>query len=411
MNRLSLSLTLSAFCLAAGSAAFGQNLQGSAGTTRHPLDASQVRNFIKGSISARHPSSSTLSASTRAAVQGAPVQPIIIRSVPFFNGSLTFQNQTFPYTMLGHRPQAGGTTRIETSYLAISFFFDEFVDNNGNNIFIDATTITKNLLNGPDFERFPYTTGHTQFSDAVQRAEFFKVLKDPHGNDSDDAWHTLLERPRQFTPITVEVPIGSSQVFSDGTNIFAVVDVNFLNSQLNTLVQTEDLHVDEIPIFVTHNTVYADFVSGTCCVGGFHTAFETGQRGNTVFVQLLTFATWLDAAVANDLSGDSTLFADVFALSHELTEVYNDPFGGNVVPSWQFPGFPPGNCSNVLETGDPIENLLNASFPVMIDGFLYHPQTEALLQWFSRESPSSAFDGDYSYPGNNLTSPSQACPQ
>jgi len=43
----------------------------------------------------------------------------------------------------------------------------------------------------------------------------------------------------------------------------------------------------------------------------------------------------------------------------------------------------------------------------MIDGFLYHPQTEALLQWFSRQTSSNAFGGAYSYPGNNLTSASQ----
>jgi hypothetical protein len=32
-----------------------------------------------------------------------------------------------------------GTTRIDTSHLAISFFFDEFVDLKANNIVIDAT--------------------------------------------------------------------------------------------------------------------------------------------------------------------------------------------------------------------------------------------------------------------------------
>ncbi len=412
MKRLFLCATLFAFCLA-GTSAWGQNLQGSAGTPHHPLDMSQLKNVVKGPISTKHLSSSKLSASTRAAAQGASSAPVTIRSVPFFNGSFTFQNQAFPFSMMGGRPQAGGTTRIDTSYLAISFFFDEFVDNNGNNIVIDATGNTKNLLNGPDFERFPYTTGNTQFSDAVQRAEFFNVMKQPREDDSDDAWHTLLELPRQFTPVTVEVPFGSSQVFTDGTNFFAVVDINFMNSQLNTLVQTEAIRVDEVPIFVTHNAVYADFFFGGCCVGGFHTAFETHQVGNTVFVQVFDFATSLDAAVANDIFGDPTAFADVDALSHELTETYNDPFVNNVVPSWLFPGLPAGVvvCSNVLETGDPVENLPNASFPVMIDGFLYHPQTEALLQWFSRQSPSRAFGGDYSYPGNNLTSPSQACPQ
>jgi hypothetical protein len=410
MRKLPVFASLFVICFA-GSAAFAQNLQSAAGKPRHPLNTSEIPNLIKGPIKTKHFSSSRLSASTQAAVQGAAASTsVTIKSVPFFNGSFTFHNQTFPFTMMGHAPQKGGTTRVDTSYLAISFFFDEFVDGNGNNIVIDATGNTKNLLNGPDFERFPYSTGNTQFSDAVQRAEFFHVMKKPHDDDGDDAWHTLLERPRQFKPVTVEVPFGSSFVFTDGTNFFAIVDINFLVSQLNTLVQTEDIHVDEVSIFVTHNTVYADFFFGGCCIGGFHGAFETQQVGNTVFVQVFDFATSLDAAVANDIFGDPTAFADVDALSHELSETFNDPFVNNIVPSWQFPGAPPGFCSNVLETGDPVVNLPNPSFPVTIDGFLYHPQTEALLQWFSRKSPSNAFNGAYSYPGNNLTSPSTACP-
>jgi hypothetical protein len=37
-------------------------------------------------------------------------------------------------------------------------------------------------------------------------------------------------------------------------------------------------------------------------------------------------------------------------------------------------------------------------FPVKLGGFLYHPQNEALLQWFEFQSPSSALGGAYSYP-------------
>jgi hypothetical protein len=48
--------------------------------------------------------------------------------------------------------------------------------------------------------------------------------------------------------------------------------------------------------------------------------------------------------------------------------------------------------------GDPIEVLAHPAFPVVLNGFTYHPQTKALLQWFSQESPSSAFQGACSYP-------------
>jgi hypothetical protein len=63
---------------------------------------------------------------------------------------------------------------------------------------------------------------------------------------------------------------------------------------------------------------------------------------------------------------------------------------------------PNGNCSDVLETGDVIEGLPDAAFPINLNGFLYHPQNEALQQWFKFESPSSALGGAYSYPDTTV---------
>jgi hypothetical protein len=91
----------------------------------------------------------------------------------------------------------------------------------------------------------------------------------------------------------------------------------------------------------------------------------------------------------------------------------NDPFTTNaVIPSWQFPG-EPGVCQGNLETGDPVEGLAPdlVTFPVTIGGVTYHPQNEALLQWFAQVSPSNALDGAYSYPNeSSLTAPSLSCP-
>ena len=70
----------------------------------------------------------------------------------------------------------------------------------------------------------------------------------------------------------------------------------------------------------------------------------------------------------------------------------------NITPWWLSPN---GNCQNNLEDGDVIEGLPNATFPMTMNGFTYHPQNEALLQWFEFESPSSALGGAYSYPNAN----------
>ena len=61
-----------------------------------------------------------------------------VDSVQNFSASFTFQGTVFPYTMVGRDPQKGDTTRVETSLITIQFFFDEFVDQNGNNIVLDG---------------------------------------------------------------------------------------------------------------------------------------------------------------------------------------------------------------------------------------------------------------------------------
>lgn len=415
MRKVFVLISLFAFCLT-GSMSFGQTQQN---TPRHPLPVDS--NFFKSLASApRLTRVNKLSASTNAAITSTAAATSAtpqIRSVQHFSSSFTFQSQVFPFTMVGHRPQDGGTTQIDTSFVPISFIFDEFIDANGNNIVIDANAIGGEILRSPNFQRSQFTVGNTQFGDAIQRAEFFGVIKqgDRDGDDDDSAWHTVLESPRILTPVTVEVPFGSSIVFQLADGSFGtLMDINFINSQLNTLLQTEGVRVDELPIFITRNAVYGDFFAGfplDCCIGGFHTAFETAQNGNTISVQTFAFATALDPDASTAIFGDPTVFADVGAMSHEVSEWMNDPFVNNIVPSWEFPGITPPVCQNNLETGDPVEVLFHPFFPITLHGFTYHPQTEALLEWFSRQNPSSAIGGAFSYPDTTkLTSPSVACP-
>jgi hypothetical protein len=353
-----------------------------------------------------------LSSSTNAATQQQ--SPRII-SLPSFTRSFTFGGQVFPYTMVGKDPARKQTTTIPTQYIPMSFFFDEFVDQNGNNIVIDTTVINDEIEDSPLFENSQFATGFTQFEDAVMRAEFFPLFSKDRDDDGNGNYHVLLGRPKTLIPVTIEVPPGSSVVLQapDG-NLVAIIDINFIVSQLNTLVQTEAITVNAIPIFLTRNAVYGDFVKQQpvdCCIGGFHTAFESNQVGNNIFVQAFDFAVSLDADIADFLFGDPTIFADIFPLSHELGETLNDPFVNNATPSYQIPGAPAGFCQNSLEVGDIIENLANPTQPITLHGFTYHPQTLALLQWFEGKTPSDAFNGDYSFPDATvLTSPFMACP-
>ena len=358
----------------------------------------------------KHTASNKLSASTNAMTKN---QDSRIVSLPSFTRSFTFGGQVFPYTMVGKDPAKGGRTNIPTQYIPMSFFFDEFVDQNGNNIVIDTTVVNGPLAQSPLFNNAQYATGFTQFEDSVMRAQFFPLFNN-NGNHpaGTNNYHVLLGSPQTLIPVTIEVPFGSSLVFvdSDGT-FFALIDINFIGSQLNTLIQTEPISVDAIPMFIARNAVYfANQNPNDCCIGGFHTAFETNQTNNKIFVQTFTFAAWLDSEVAETIFMDPTIFVDILPISHELGETLNDPFINNITPNYQLPGFPPGTCQNVLEVGDVVEATPDPSFPVTLNGFTYHPQTLGLLQWFEGITPSDAINGAYSFPGNNLTSPFMACP-
>jgi hypothetical protein len=139
-----------------------------------------------------------------------------------------------------------------------------------------------------------------------------------------------------------------------------------------------------------------------CCIGGFHTFdFEAGDanNGNLPRFFVLNYSTW-----DQPIFVDPTVL-DVAGLSHEISEIYNDPFVAfdgvqDVTPWWLSPN---GLCMDILEDGDVIEGLPGQTFPTpMPNGRTYHPQNEALLQWFQFETPSSALHGAYSYPDETV---------
>jgi hypothetical protein len=409
MRKSLVSLCLLASCLFVNPAAFGQ--QNPAKPTRKPLAVDSTF-FASLHAKPKHMSFNKLSASTNAATQQQ--NPRIV-SLPNFTRSFTFGGQTFPYTMVGRDPAKEQSTFVPTQYIPMSFFFDEFVDQNGNNIVIDATTITDEIKDSPLFQESQFANGFTQYEDAQMRAEFFPLFD--KNNRGNDGFHVILGRPQTLIPVQIEVPFGSSEVFVDpGGNFFALIDFDFIFSQLNTLFQTEPITVGAIPIFLTRNAVYFEGVPQNCCIGGFHTAFETNQVGNKIFVQTVAFATSLDSVIADDIFGDPTSLADVLGLAHEVGETLNDPFTNNITPSYQLPGEPPGACQAILEVGDIIESLPNPSQPITLNGFTYHPQTLGLLQWFEGINPSDAFNGDYSFPDPNeltvvgKTAPFSPCP-
>jgi hypothetical protein len=362
-----------------------------------------------------------------------------IDSVPNFNGQYFTAGQDpngnpqnhWYFNTLGNPPQMGGTTTLNAPIVPVSVDMrnadgsPRFVKVvNGvvvtcanppgpscHRLLFDPTPFIQPILESPVFSNANYTSSAapTQFADAVARAEYFKSAKPD--------WHTLLE-PSVKTARTMTLIRGTYQfaLNPDGSCCFFVLINVFTfenelfpstftfppdsSTPIGAAEAAGDITTKDISTFFFPPAyLFIPTKNGNlCCIGGFHTFdVESGDasNGNALRAFVLNYSTW-DQPIFRDKT-----VLDVVGLSHEISETYNDPFVAfdgthDVTPWWLSPN---GNCQDDLEVGDVIEGLPHQAFPItMPNGFTYHPQVEALLQWFEFESPSSALNGAYSYP-------------
>jgi hypothetical protein len=320
------------------------------------------------------------------------------------------------YNMVGTAPQHHGTTTFNAPIVPVTLDLrnadgsPRFV--NGKPLISSPAQFVQPLLDSPIFQNFSYSSSNdaTQYTDAVQRAEFFNRAK------SD--WHTMLN-PSVKTGRTMVLLRGTYQfaLNADGSCCaFVLVDSNVFGNALfpptfpvdnstpvGAAENAGDITTKDISTFFFPNTYLYVGNPGNCCILGFHTYdFEPGipSNGNLERRYVLNYSSWISPG----LFGGG--LADITATSHELAETFNDPFVAsdgihNITPWWLSPN---GNCQNNLEVGDVIEGLPQGVYPITMNGMTYHPQNEAMLQWFEFEAPSSAISGAYSYPNiNTLT--------
>ncbi|HZI57634.1 MAG TPA: hypothetical protein VFF39_12715 [Verrucomicrobiae bacterium] len=343
--------------------------------------------------------------SQKRSIQGNPGGLPGIDSVPNFTRAFSSHGQVWPFTMIGNEPLLGHRTRVPARMIAVSLELQ-------NADLVTTTEVPiapfeKLALRSPNFEETDYTSGEDiQFADAVQRAEFFHSMKKD--------WHTELNPARIVDHVTIQVPRFTTvdvngtptQVRTyftgptgDGGTFVLLLDSFFNDAFFNTVVTqigANHFTTDAVNIVLLPNTFIFSLEQGPAgaLTLGFHTfIFDPTTDPTPVWVTV--FASWISPGLFN--AG----IEDVTALSHEISETFNNPFLINTVPAWQFPGIP-GSCQDNLEVGDPIEALGNETVPIRVErghrSFVYHPQIEALLQWFEEVVPSDAIRGAYSYP-------------
>ena len=308
----------------------------------------------------------------------------IIESIPYWSSLFAYGGGEFPYQMVGTDPSVGSaSTTVRTELIPLNLVFSD------GSIF-KGTTRTKAMLNSPLFTSASYTSGNTQYGDAIQRAEWWKYT-------SKENYHVWLGQPKVYSSITLNIPASAGMV---GPNPRTgqpegLIDINWFDPQIQALITSLGLSPKTFPIFLTSNTFLYSGVPANCCIIGYHNAIPgTNAQGKTV-IQTYAWGTY------NDPGMFSVPIEDINALSHEIAEWYSDPFVDNVTPNWISPIAPQYGCNNFLEVGDPLVG-------VVFNVHGYHPQDEAFFSWFAKQVPSVGIHGQYTYLGT-FTGPAPLC--
>ena len=300
-----------------------------------------------------------------------------------FTSKFKSEGKTWTYTMVGTDPTKGSATT--TTPVTIVPLLMKFT---GGKSF-DGTTQAPILTSSPLFQNAPFISGNTQYGDAVARAEFWNSV-----NKKSQNYHTLLGTPTVANTVTMKIPASSGATAVDPSTgkLIGLVDINYLDPQIQSLITSMHFTNNMLPIFLSYDvyaTVGAPILSN-CCIGGYHNALGS--------MQTYAWTTQVDEGVQGGFS------EDVSASSHEILEWFNDPFTNNAVPNWISPIAPQYGCNNFLEVGDPLVGVL-----FTVSGFSSdHLQDVAFFNWFARQKHSKAINHLYTYLGT-FTALSKMC--
>ncbi len=295
-----------------------------------------------------------------------------ISTIPYWTSSFTDQGVEYPYSMVGTDPAKGSaSTTIKTIIIPLDFTLAT------GEVYAGSSNV-RNVLDSALYKPAKLNTGTTQYADEIQRAEFWNYVSTKSKN-----YHVLLKNVDVLPIVKLAVPADKGKVFDTslkGSDFGKVANIDgaWFIEQFTAVysASTANLPGDVVPIFLTGNVL----LDGG--IGGLHSAsIDNTPNG----VKLTTF---IYSSYFNEKH-------DLDALSHEVSELFNDPFGNNYVRPWQTPDEPQYGCSSVLEVGDP---LVHKNFN--INGHFF--QDEAYIWWFARAT-SQSLKGQYSYLGNFKT--------
>src|SRR5246127_5019521 len=300
-----------------------------------------------------------------------------------WNGSFIHGGRTYRYNMVGTAPSANTNTTIPVYIIPVKIVITNGTTKttfNPTHILSNGNTVIQNTVDSPLFDSTTTYTQHgvdvgtTQYIDAFQRANFWGTVK-THTNS-----HLHLGGPT----VTAEQTLSPPSRYGTTGRVFGftagLVDINWFDAQLPTIISNLGIGPNTFPIFLTYDVYLTQ--NGQCCIGGYHSS-----EGNIGNLQSYAQASYVDKVGA---------FAqDVSALSHEVGEWIDDPlvvnFNGNNTP-----------CG-ILEVGDPLEGNANyGGYRYVLHGFTYNLQDLVTLPYFGAPT-STTVNGWLSFQGESLS--------
>lgn len=309
--------------------------------------------------------------------------PLLPASLQTWNGSFTYGGTNYTYNMVGTAPSNNSSTTIQTYVIPLKivitsrrtqYTFDpQHVLSNGKTV-VQNTTTSPIWDSTTTYTQGGVDVGTTQYEDAYQRANFWGTVH------TATNYHILLGGPTVEAEQTLSPPSNYGKIGSPFGFTAGLVDINWFDAQIQSLISRLGIQPNTFPIFLTYDVYLTE--SGQCCIGGYHSS-----EGNIGSLQSYAHATYVDHP--------GEFAQDVSALSHEVGEWIDDPltvnYNGNNTP-----------CG-ILEVGDPLENNSNyGAYHYVLHGFTYNLQDLVTLPYFGAP-PNTSVNDWFTFQGESLS--------
>jgi hypothetical protein len=200
-----------------------------------------------------------------------------------WNGNFTSNGTTYSYNMVGVPPFPSGSATIPTVIIPVKIVISNRATFDPSHLLSNGKTVTQNTIASPifasvvDFTSGGADMGTTQYIDAYQRANFWDSTENPS--------HLLLGTPTVKPLQTLNVPkrSGSTGVVF-GFNA-GLVDINYFDTQLHTMLTNLGITPNTFPIFLTYDVYLRRLLDSTSLLLHWRVPQFDGQHQRAAIVR------------------------------------------------------------------------------------------------------------------------------